>query len=40
MDAESFGWKLVNGPYQISWFDGEESTKVYTALPRFIEHVI
>ena len=39
IDPESFGWKLVNGLYQISWFDGEESTKVYTVL-RFIEHII
>ena len=40
VDPESFGWKLVNGLYQISWFDGEESTKVYTVLPRFIEYII
>ena len=40
MDPESFGWKLVNVSYQISWFDGEESPKVYTVLPRFIEHRI
>ena len=40
MDPESFGWKLVNGSYQKSWLDGEESPKVYTVLPRFIEHRI
>ena len=40
MDPESFGWKLVNGSYHISWFDGEESPKVYTVIPPFIEHRI
>ena len=39
-DSQLFGWKLVNESYQVSWFDGEESLKVYTILPRFIEHRI
>ena len=40
IDPESFGWKLVNGSYEISWFDGEESPKINADLPRFIEHRI